>query len=237
MGRRSLLPGLAVLLFGAGCSSTVTLVYEPPASVGSAGPPLVQIARFRDERSKGPTELGVVRGGYGNVLKRIYTEPPVAEQVTRAFEAALASRGLLGRGEDAVLRLQGSVAKLDCNQYMRREAHAELRVELVRPSTGERLFARSYDAEETGASAATGVFASTGALVEMTERTLREAIDEALDDPDFLAAVAAQREPGRRRAPASDPAERLRELEALREQGLLTPDEYERKRAEILDAL
>jgi hypothetical protein len=231
---------LAALVLAAGaCSSKVALRY--PAAEQGAGPQLVTVQRLADAREKGSNELGVVRGGYGNVLKRIYTQRPVADLATRALEQALANRGLLARGDGAPIRLEGTVRKLDCNHYFRREAHTELELALVDTETGERLFAKSYRADETGSSAATGVFASMGALAEMAERTLRDAIDQALADPQFVAAASevpgdAVPEEAAGAAPG-DVAERLRALEALRDQGLVTPEEYRTKRREILEGL
>jgi hypothetical protein len=230
------------MLAAGACSSKVALRYPASDESGATpGPGLVTVQRLADARTKGSNELGVVRGGYGNVLKRVYTERPVAELVTRALEQALANRGLLARGDAGPIRLEGTVQKLDCNHYFQREAHTQLDLSLVDASTGSRLFARSYRADETGVSAATGVFASTGALTAMAERTLRDAIDQALADPDFIAAASAlPRSSAPEAQPTTDPADasdRLRALERLREEGLVTPEEYQRKRREILDEL
>jgi len=219
-----------------GCSSKVDLRYaisEPVRT--SIGPGLVSVQRLADARSKGSNELGVVRGGYGNVLKRVYTDRSVAELVTNALEQALATQGLL--------RLEGSILKLDCNHYFRREAHTRLVLSLVDAATGEKIFSRRYEADETGISLAVGIFARTKTIASMAERTLRDAIDQALADPDFI--VAASTAPrlaapagARRTGPtSSDTSERLRALEQLREEDLVTPEEYERKRREILDSL
>jgi len=219
-----------------GCSSKVDLRYaisEPVRT--SIGPGLVSVQRLADARSKGSNELGVVRGGYGNVLKRVYTDRSVAELVTNALEQALATQGLL--------RMEGSILKLDCNHYFRREAHTRLVLSLVDAATGEKIFSRRYEADETGISLAVGIFARTKTIASMAERTLRDAIDQALADPDFI--VAASTAPrlaapagARRTGPtSSDTSERLRALEQLREEDLVTPEEYERKRREILDSL
>jgi len=227
-----------------GCSSKVDFRYaisEPVRT--SIGPGLVSVQRLADARSKGSNELGVVRGGYGNVLKRVYTDRSVAELVTNALEQALATQGLLANEDAGPLRLEGSILKLDCNHYFRREAHTRLVLSLVDAATGEKIFSRRYEADETGISLAVGIFARTKTIASMAERTLRDAIDQALADPDFI--VAASTAPrlaapagARRTGPtSSDTSERLRALEQLREEDLVTPEEYERKRREILDSL
>ena len=226
-----------------GCSNTVGLQYEPTRDgTLSTSPPLVIVRAFEDRRSKGASELGVVRGGYGNILKRIYTERPVAEQVADAFRAALSSRGLLAEPGVAAIALEGTITKLDCNHYFQREAHTALDLVLVDLDTDERIFERSYAADETGATGAVGIFASTSRLAAMAERTLQKVINKALADPEFLA-IATTRPPGAEPALAPilpdgrSAEERLRALERLLEQGLITEDEYRKKRAEILKAL
>lgn len=231
-------------MFALGCSNTVALRYAPTRDLPpSDSPPLVIVRGFEDRRSKGASELGVVRGGYGNILKRIYTERPVADHVTEAFRDALASRGLLAEREAAAIALGGTITKLDCNHFMRREAHTALDLVLTDIETDTRIFKRSYGADETDATVATGVLSSTDSLAALAERSLKRTIDEVLVDPEFLALAtrdpnsAKPRSQGTGSPPRRSTEDRLRELDRLLGESLITNDEYKPKRNEILDDL
>ena len=234
-----------------GCTRVVSLRYEPPGTV-EAEPRtgLVRVERFRDARRNGRHELGRIRGFFGNALKFVETEEPVAAEVTRVFEEALAARGLLATGSGSIV-LRGELRKLDCNHYHEREAHAELALEL-RDSSGRVLLQRVYQNEHRGGGGFTsGVFASRRKLAALAERTLAGAIDAALSDPGFvLAATAtpgaggtaaaplpggAPGEPGA--TPAREREAQLRDLEAAHAQGLLSDEEFARRRANLLGAL
>lgn len=161
---------------------------KPVAKAAQTAQP-VAVGRFTDDRGKPANYLGAIRGGFGNPLKNLETERPVSELVTGAFGDALRARGVAVGGSE--LRLVGSIKRLDCNQYVRREAHVELEV-AVMDRAGQRVFARTYNADKVeGAVIAldTGIFASVDELRGVLERTLAEAIDQALDDPSLRGAL------------------------------------------------
>jgi hypothetical protein len=72
-----------------------------------------------------------VRGGFGNPLKTIETTDSVQEEVTRAFRDAVQRRGLLVGPGDGATDLAMIIRRLDCSQYVRREAQADFRVLLT----------------------------------------------------------------------------------------------------------
>jgi hypothetical protein len=223
---------LAALLAASGCASSVDLAYGPPPAALQGGQPVpVALGSFADARQNPPRRLGVVRGGYGNVLKRVNTKRPVAELVREAFGAGLRARGMLG-GKDAFLTLEGRIEKLDCNLYFSREAHALIEVRLV-DARGRERFRKSYANDREEGAGAVGAFGSTEALRRVAAEVLTATIDQALDDPEFRSALRGQPQA----TGASDARERLRELRFLHDQGLITDDEYQAKRREILDAL
>jgi len=233
-----------LLGFVLACSNTVTLRYSPGGETAKAGGPgLIYVRGFADVRKKGASDLGVVRGGFGNILKRIYTDRPVSAQVTDAFRAALSSRSLLAEPEDAEIALEGTVTKLDCNHFYRREAHTSVRVVLVDLASEKPIFARIYAADETSATLATGILSSTSRLAGMAERTLQKTIDQVLADPEFLSIATTTPgsiEPtGPTREPLRDRTteDRLLELQRLLEGNLISPEEYEAKRQQILNDL
>lgn len=235
----------------------MTLRYVPSEPVSSAaGLGLVSVQTFRDARRNGPHDLGRVRGLFGNAIKLVRTEQRVAEEVTQVFREALDARGLLASGSSGPLFLGGEIRKLDCNHYREHEAHAVLAIRLI-DSRGRSLLEGVYEDHHTGGGMLTaGVFASRRRLAALTERTLARAIDAALSDPAFsLAASGTPRAPragpalpsGGRSAgggvvggappPTSQPESELEALERLYEQGLVSDEEYARRRANLLGAL
>ena len=70
------------------------------------------------------------------------------------------------------------------------------------------------------------------ALAAFANETLNEGIDKALDDPEFITALRSP-------APSFDKdnslQSRLKELDHLRNEGLLTEDEYQSRRKVLLN--
>jgi hypothetical protein len=82
-------------------------------------------------------------------------------------------------------RIEGVIRRLDCNQMVRREANAEIEVVITDVATRRERFRRTYTARTVDGpvmSVATGVFATVEDLRVVTEYTLREVVDKALDD-------------------------------------------------------
>lgn len=186
MGPRSLILALVLpLAVAAGCvTDTVTLGYKSAGQVSAAnaGSP-VAVGSFIDQRGETPTWIGAVRGGYGNPLKKLETDKPVSTLVQRAFADGLKERGLLATGPGAY-QISGVIKKLDCSQYVRREAHAIIDVTVFDPS-GRQVFSRTYTADELEGSLMAfnvGVFGSVDTLRALAEKALDEVVDKALDD-------------------------------------------------------
>ena len=84
-----------------------------------------------------------------------------------------------------------AITRFDANQYARREATANFEVMLADRS-GRAAWSGQGRAQQTDGSLVTlarGVFASVDDLRQTALRTMSEAIDEALDDPRFAAAL------------------------------------------------
>jgi uncharacterized lipoprotein YajG len=182
---------LAVL---AGCGTTnVGLKYAPatpPAKVAAATP--VAVGDFTDQRGEPATWLGAIRGGFGNPLKNLESDQPVATLVQTAFADGLRARSVNVGAASAPYRLVGVVKKLDCNQYVRREANAEIEVSVIDVASGQRRFSRTYTAsniEGSMLSLNAGVFASVDDLRAVLQKTLGQAVDKALDDSALRAAL------------------------------------------------
>ena len=84
--RRSSLIALLVLET-IGCSTHIeTVKYQPTelTSSSASGQVPVVIGTFVDDRGTNANWLGAIRGGYGNPLKKLYTDRPVSEVVEQA---------------------------------------------------------------------------------------------------------------------------------------------------------
>lgn len=194
--------------------------------------PVVRVGRFEDARDTDSDWLGAIRGGYGNVLKRLRTEESTHLAVEAAFRNALTESGLYADGDSARFEIDGRILKLDCSYYVNREAHAHLEVQLVDLVTKNAVFSGSYRSDLSERGVGAGIFGSVDTLRELAENALSDAIDQVLSDPSFEGALLP--------TPADstgDVAERLRTLESLRDQGLIDRNEFEARRSRILDEL
>jgi uncharacterized lipoprotein YajG len=182
----------ALLLSGCGTTS-VGLKYaisQPVAKVSTTAAPLV-LGTFADQRGEPPTWLGAIRGGFGNPLKNLESDRPVSEVVKTAFADGLRARGVALEASGRQNQLVGTVKKLDCSQYVRREAYAEIELTVL-DANGQRRFSRVYKANNLDGSVMSlnaGVFASVDDLRVVLEKTLREVVDQALDDSALRAAL------------------------------------------------
>jgi len=179
----------------AGCvTDTVSLGYKPLGQITAASSgPAASVGSFVDQRGETATWIGAVRGGYGNPLKKLETDKPVAVLVQTAFTDGLRARGLLGTGAGA-FQISGVIKKLDCSQYVRREAHAIIDVSVFDPS-GRQVFTRTYSADELEGSLMAlnvGVFGSVETLRALAEKALSELVDKALDDTALRNAIRRQ---------------------------------------------
>ena len=190
---KSFLLILASIVLTACGTTNVGLKYAAPPTVAkaAAAAPPVMVGTFTDQRGEPPTWLGAIRGGFGNPLKNLESDRPVAEIVNPAFADGLRARGVAIDPANARHRLVGTVKKLDCNQVVRREANVEIELRVV-DSAGQTKFTKTYTGTRLDGSLATlsaGVFASVDDLRVTLETTLREVVDQALDDRALRAAL------------------------------------------------
>jgi uncharacterized lipoprotein YajG len=178
-----------------GCSTTsVGLKYAPGAGVAKVGASAspITVGTFADQRGEPANWLGAIRGGYGNPLKIIESDQPVSSIVQAAFTDGLRVRGVKTDVPSAPLQLSGVIRVLDCNQLIRREANVEIEVLVTDNASGQQRFSRTYVGSNVDGSLLTmkaGVFGSVEDLRALTEKTLREVVDKALDDPALRAAL------------------------------------------------
>ena len=177
------------------CSTTrVGINYRPPAEMAAAPSSQadVVVGRFSDDRGQPANWLGAIRGGYGNPLKKLESDEPVGDLVAQVFAAGLKARGLSADPSSARYVLSGSIKQLDCNQLARKEANAEIQVAVSESKGGKQVFANEYRASNVEGSVLTlsaGIFGSVEELRALMEKTLQQAVDQALDDPALRRAV------------------------------------------------
>ena len=146
-----------------------------------------------DQREDRSDWLGTIRGGYGNPLKTLHSDRPVPEVIATAFSDGLAARGLLAPAGKQQFDLKVTILEFECNQYVRRDAHANFRVTLLQNGSGRQIYSNEVKIDKLSGSLIVldiGVFASLDDLRDLLLKTLDQAVDEALDNPDFRAAVA-----------------------------------------------
>jgi len=168
--------------------------YRPPAEMAAAPSSQadVVVGRFSDDRGEPANWLGAIRGGYGNPLKKLESDEPVSDLVAQVFAAGLKARGLSADPSSARYVLSGSIKQLDCSQLARKEANAEIQVAVSESKGGKQVFANEYRASNVEGSVLTlsaGIFGSVEELRALMEKTLQQAVDQALDDPALRSAV------------------------------------------------
>ena len=230
---------LAILGFAIasqGCSShTMAIKYQPTNQDSSQDVQhKIGLVNVLDSRGTESNWLGAIRGGYGNPLKKLYTEGDTAGVVSYAFEEALRSRGLLAPAALSEYRLDVNLQKFDTSYYFNKEAHSHFIMSVVHSPTNKTIFSNSYRVDKEKVGAGAGIFGNVDALASFANETLNDSIDKALDDPGFLAALKL---PGNSFNTNSSIQSRLEKLENLLENSLISKDEYELKRKEILGGL
>jgi hypothetical protein len=183
---------LAVIggLLLAGCSTTaIDLTYDARKTVSQPARVTVDVAPVTDARKRGPNWLGAVRGGFGEPLQTVTTAIPVADVVRAAFADGLKARGLSGPYSQYLMRIE--IEQFDCNQYLSRQAHAIFNVSMVQKSSGRLLYQRQTTADQVGEFTIleSGYFAKVEDLRKVANDALQAAVDQSLDDPQFLALV------------------------------------------------
>ena len=176
----------------AACSTTpVAVTYKaPPTAVPlTAQASATSAGRFSDDRGEPPKWLGAIRGGFGNPLKVLEAEQTAAQMVQAAFNEGLRARGARTPSK---YELTGSIRKLDCSQYVRREAHGVIDVAVVDVASGRQVFSKTYSKDLVEGSIVAldaGIFGSTDDLRKVLEQALQQIVDQALDDPQLRAAL------------------------------------------------
>lgn len=186
-----------MLLTLGGCASTHTVPLHYRAPEGTTALPAasgVSVGSFADRRGTDARWVGAIRGGYGNVLKKLLTPDATAEVVRQAFQAALQARSVpvAVEGSGTGVRIEGEILKLDCSYFFNREAHAHLLVR-VKSADGQReLYARTIQTDNSEGGVGAGIFGNVEHLAQFEEKTLNQTVDRFFADPAFVAALQAR---------------------------------------------
>lgn len=169
-----------------GCTmSQVSLDYQPTLAQVVKGRPVLAVGRFTNSRGESAKYLGVVRTPIGTPLEYIYTRTSVEDIVRNAFTHACNARGMLTSTSSAQYIVTGEVLEVSCSQLVHPYGYARIRMNVVRAATGEMVFTRVYAGERQNAAYRPGSGSPVPALRELASRALQDAVDRALDDPEF----------------------------------------------------
>ena len=182
-------PGVLALLLSACTYSQISLDYQPTLAQVVKGRPILSVGRFMNSRGEDPYYLGVIRTPLGTPLEYIRTRSPAEEVVRNAFTHACNARGMLTSERGARFVITGEVLELSCQQLVHPYAYARLRMNVVKASTGELVFTRTYAGERQSAAYRPGSGSPVPVLRELASRALQDAVDRALDDPEFRSRI------------------------------------------------
>jgi Short C-terminal domain len=233
---------VAASILLAGCSTHLESVkYSQSAGTASiVGPEItgpVGVGNFSDNRGTDPRWLGAIRGGYGNVLKRIETDKPGSEVIHDAFVAALAARKIPTAGDPTVM-IEGSITKMDCSYYFNKEFHAHFHVTVASLPTRAVIFQNDYLTDRNEGGVGAGILGDPDALAQEENDTINQTIDKVFADANFLAAISGASAVRAANDPGAMPIdERIKKLDDLHAKGLITDDEYKAKKKALLDSL
>ena len=188
---------LAATLFLSACWTThVVLKYQAPANAVPAAPgtPAIAVGAFSDMRGSKPNWIGRIRGTFGNTLETLVIDQPVAALVQAQFRAGLEARQFSVVQAGAAYDITGQVRQLSSIQYVHIDTSVEIEVLVRRLPSREATFVHVYSAKAVEASRTYSVLAAgtvrpAEGIRALTERTLRDVVNQALDDRAFRDAL------------------------------------------------
>jgi hypothetical protein len=188
--RFSSLPLAALVLVLAACvRTTLTLDYQPNIASNVPGPAAFTVGGFIDQRGMAPKYIGGIDlsgiGLPGLVnLENIYIDTPVDHSVKNAMMHALSARKMLAHGQPKYV-LSGEILDLHCELLKIPYAITRVNVKLTDAATGRVLHVKEYTAERQSAFYVFSNGDPLPTLRNVTARSLQDAVDKAIDDPDM----------------------------------------------------
>jgi len=187
--RKTRFAALAAAAILSGCWTThFSLKYQPPAKVtpAAAGTPTIMVGTFADMRGYKPNWIGRIRGTFGNSLEKLVVDESVATLVQTQFRDGLWVRQFPVVDADAASEISGVIRKLSSIQYVHVETNVEIEVRLRRLPSEDTIFTRTYSAK------AVETARPVQAIRALTDKTLGDVVNQALDDPAFREALHPQ---------------------------------------------
>jgi len=184
-----------------------------------------------DSRGTDPDWMGAIRGGYGNVLKSLRTERPMAEIIEDVYREALTEYGYLDEHNGRVTFI-ADIEKMDCSYFFNREAHAHIKISLYDRDNNALLFENRYITDISEGGVGAGIFGDVETLRDFGEKALNQTVDKSMTDLTFIAALARAGKPIENRS-----IETLKKLQELHEQGLISDEEYSINKQKALDSM
>lgn len=182
---------LAIALSACNTVTPVSMSYDASAISAPKGNPAVAVGTVTDKRTGGDAHsLGAIRGGFGNPLQTITSDQPVSDVVKSVVTDGLKARNLAS--PDPRYSMTIDILRLDCSQFVRREAHVNLAVSVLDTATQQVAFSKNAMSDKVNGSLIavdTGIFASTDDLRAVMNEALQDAVNQLLDDPKFRAAI------------------------------------------------
>jgi len=223
------------LTFNFGCSDHYArLVYKSDISTGSCNGQKIKLDKVIDRRGDDdPLRYGTVRGGYGNPLKKLYTEKTISEDVHDMFEQALIKRGCIVDDKSSFL-LKPEVIILGADYLMRRDARCKFIYTLSTDSKSV-IYENEAAKQNIEMTIGAGIFADVEHFKNYIDVTVSQCVDSAVDDQNLWKALKEHK-------PVSNTIkmsgkDRLNQLVEMMDSGLITKQEFESKKKEILDSL
>lgn len=187
--------------------------------------------QVNDNRGTDPDWMGAIRGGYGNVLKSLRTERPMAEIIEDVYRQAFEEYGYLDEPGGQV-RFIANIEKMDCSYFFNREAHAHIRISLYDRGNDALLFENRYVTDISEGGVGAGIFGDVETLRDFGEDALNQTVDKSMTDLTFIAALARVGKPIENQS-----VETLKKLQELHEQGLISDEEYSTNKQKALDSM
>lgn len=184
-------PLLAAVLASACTSSQISLDYQPRLAQVVPGPPVMTVGQFANRRTDGSYHLGTVRTPLGSPLEYVQTRIPMEDIVRNAFAHACNARGMLTSPNRARYIITGEIMDLYCQQIVHPYGYARIRVNILKPRSGQIIFSRIYAGERQSPAYRPGSGSPVPLLRDLTSRALQDAVDRALDDPEMRGRIRA----------------------------------------------
>jgi hypothetical protein len=225
---------LICLTFNFGCSDHYArLAYKSDISTGNCNGQTIKVDKVIDRRGDDdPLRYGTVRGGYGNPLKKLYTEKTISKDVNNMFEQALIKRGCIV-DERSSFSLKPEVIILGADYLMRRDARCKFIYKLT--ADGKSIYENEAAKQNIEMTVGAGIFADIEHFKNYIDVTVSQCVDSVVDDQNLWKALKEYK-------PSSNTAklsgkDRLNQLLEMMDSGLITKQEFESKKKEILESL